>query len=186
MIENESGPLTPRKTSQIEHLSRSPDADQSSDGPSGLTPRKQKPSKSLAEELDLDWRPRFWFFLAHLRVLTRWSGIFLFSYVSQSFTNYWNKPRFHFQLCTYIWQLFMELQNFFLSSFNLLDAHTVWFFFLRGSGTLTQGTQNMSSESIKHYSYQTMMHGNKAKPYSQFSLCKRKFSLCIRKFEFNK
>ena len=54
MIENESGPLTPRKTSQIEHLSRSPDADQSSDGPSGLTPRKQKPSKSLAEELDLD------------------------------------------------------------------------------------------------------------------------------------
>ena len=63
MIENESGPLTPRKTSQIEHLSRSPDADQSSDGPSGLTPRKQKPSKSLAEELDLDWRPRFWFFL---------------------------------------------------------------------------------------------------------------------------
>ena len=54
MIENESGPLTPRKTSQIEHLSRSPDADQSSDAPSGLTPRKQKPSKSLAEELDLD------------------------------------------------------------------------------------------------------------------------------------
>jgi len=54
MIENESGPLTPRKTSQIEHLSRSPDADQSSAAPSGLTPRKQKPSKSLAEELDLD------------------------------------------------------------------------------------------------------------------------------------
>ena len=152
MIENESGPLTPRKTSQIEHLSRSPDADQSSDGPSGLTPRKQKPSKSLAEELDLDWRPRFWFFFCPFT--SSGQMIWYFS-VFQSFTNYWNKPRFHFQLCTYIWQLFM-VTNFFLSSFNLLDAHTVWFFFLRGQ----------------------MMRGNKAKP--------AQFSLCIRKFELNK
>ena len=56
MLETESGPLTPRKTSQIEHLSRSPDSDQPPNSPSGsgLTPRKQKPPKSLAEELDLD------------------------------------------------------------------------------------------------------------------------------------
>ena len=54
ILENNSGPLTPRKTTQIDQLARSPDSprDPPTSAASGLTPRKEK--RPIERPLDLD------------------------------------------------------------------------------------------------------------------------------------